>query len=92
MEHNIPSDCPICGNKLSISKLTCPKCNTEISGKFTPCKFALWMINAAFSGGFFKEPGNIKEVERFYRYPIRLLKDCLMSFCIAFGEEEEKNP
>jgi hypothetical protein len=33
--HQVPSVCPICGDKLSVTRLACPSCDTTIDGHFT---------------------------------------------------------
>lgn len=61
----MPSRCPVCSQSLEITKLTCPGCHTEISGKFTPCKYcALDEKMQIFLDAFLKSRGSIKEVER----------------------------
>ena len=65
MENMMPAHCPVCGQNLAITKLTCPHCHTEISGEFIPCKYcALDEKMQRFLDIFLKCRGNIKEVER----------------------------
>jgi hypothetical protein len=65
MDHKLPSVCPVCSQKLYVSKLTCPNCSSEISGKFSPCNYcALDDKMKLFLEAFLKSRGNIKEVER----------------------------
>jgi len=65
MGNIMPSRCPVCSQSLEITKLTCPGCNTEISGKFAPCKYcALDEKMQKFLDTFLQCRGNIKEVER----------------------------
>jgi hypothetical protein len=65
MDYAMPSRCPVCSGSLEITKLTCPKCRTEIGGKFAPCKFCtLDEKMKTFLDAFLKSRGNIREVEK----------------------------
>jgi hypothetical protein len=33
--YQVPSVCPICGDKLSVTRLACPSCDTTIDGHYT---------------------------------------------------------
>lgn len=65
MARQAPGRCPICGEKLYITGLSCKNCHTKIEGDFEPCRFcALNTEQKAFLEVFIKSRGNIKEVER----------------------------
>ncbi len=65
MAHPVPGLCPVCGQKLSVSKLTCHHCETTIEGNFESCRFCgLSAEQKHFVEVFLKSRGNIKEVER----------------------------
>ena len=65
MKYKAPGKCPICGEKLSITKLSCPKCTTTIEGNFHPCEFCrLPDDDLEFIKVFIKCRGNIKDVEK----------------------------
>jgi len=65
MKYKAPSKCPVCGEKLSITKLGCPKCSTAIEGEFQPCEFCrLPEEDLDFVKVFIKCRGNIKDVEK----------------------------
>jgi hypothetical protein len=65
MKYKAPSKCPVCGEKLSITKLGCPKCSTAIEGDFQPCEFCrLPEEDLEFVKVFIRCRGNIKDVER----------------------------
>ena len=65
MKYKAPSKCPVCGNKLSVTKLSCHKCSTSIEGDFQPCEFcSLPEEDLDFAKVFIKCRGNIKDVER----------------------------
>ena len=65
MRKQSPGLCPICNEKLHVTKLTCHRCETTLEGNFEPCRFcALTTDQKAFLEVFVKSRGNIKEVER----------------------------
>lgn len=65
MKYKAPSKCPVCGEKLSITKLTCHNCSTSIDGDFQPCEFCrLPAEDLEFAKVFIKCRGNIKDVEK----------------------------
>lgn len=65
MKYKAPGKCPVCGEKLSITKLSCPKCATSIEGDFQPCEFCrLPEEDLEFVKVFIKCRGNIKDVEK----------------------------
>jgi hypothetical protein len=33
-----PSLCPVCGDKLAVTRLNCPNCDTSIEGRFQPSR------------------------------------------------------
>lgn len=57
--------CPVCGDELEVSKLSCNYCGTSIEGHFTLCKFCkLSDEQKHFIEVFVKNRGNIKEIEK----------------------------
>jgi len=61
----LPLKCPSCETNLLITRLSCPKCGTEISGSFPPDIFSRLAPNDFdFVVLFVKTKGNIKEMER----------------------------
>lgn len=65
MRHQVPGICPVCGEKLDVTKLTCHHCETTIEGNFENCRFCgLNPEQKNFVEVFIKCRGNIKEVER----------------------------
>ena len=65
MKYKAPGKCPVCGERLSITKLSCPKCATAIEGDFQPCEFCrLPEDDLNFVKIFIKCRGNIKDVEK----------------------------
>ena len=65
MRRPVPGLCPICGDRLFVTKLQCHRCATGIEGNFEPCRFcSLSPEHKAFLEVFVKCRGNIKEVEK----------------------------
>lgn len=64
-EHNAPRDCPVCRAALSVTRLSCGSCGTELSGSFENCMFcALGHDDRETLRVFLTSRGNLKEVER----------------------------
>lgn len=63
--HRPPRDCPVCSQRLLVTRLGCPGCGTELSGGFVPCDYCglpdddLEMLRV-----FLISRGNMKELER----------------------------
>lgn len=65
MKYKAPGKCPVCGEKLTITKLSCPRCSTVIEGDFQPCEFCrLPEEDLSFIKVFIKNRGNIKDIEK----------------------------
>jgi hypothetical protein len=65
MSYSPPSKCAVCGGELSITRLSCPNCKSELAGNFAPCKYCtLSDKQKLFLDVFLQSRGNIKEVER----------------------------
>ena len=64
--HNhAPRDCPVCGDRLALTRLSCEQCGTELSGVFGACDFcALGEEDRNILRVFLSSRGNMKEVER----------------------------
>ena len=63
--YHAPSQCPVCGEPMQVTRLHCPNCHTELSGQFTPCRFCtLEEKHLQFVEVFLRCRGSIKEVER----------------------------
>jgi hypothetical protein len=61
----LPRLCPACNASLIVTRLTCPNCETEVTGNFPPDLFSRLAPNDFdFVVMFVKSRGNIKEMER----------------------------
>jgi hypothetical protein len=60
-----PRDCPVCGDRLSLTRLSCQSCGTELSGEFESCEFcSLSADDRQVLRVFLASRGNMKELER----------------------------
>ena len=65
MKRKTPDRCPVCGEALSVTKLSCKNCSTELSGEFPRCRYcALDDRLSEYLEIFLRCQGNIKEIER----------------------------
>jgi hypothetical protein len=65
MLHRAPTDCPVCGEQLSVTRLGCGSCGTELAGVFAPCQFcALDDKDTELLRVFLSSRGNLREVEK----------------------------
>ena len=60
-----PRDCPVCGGKLALTRLSCRSCGTELSGGFETCEFcSLGREDRDVLRVFLASRGNMKDLER----------------------------
>jgi hypothetical protein len=60
-----PRTCPVCGDALVLTRLSCGGCETELSGAFESCEFcALGADDRDVLRVFLASRGNMKELER----------------------------
>jgi len=63
--HRAPRDCPVCSERLRVTRLGCDACGTGLSGDFEQCEFcALDAGDRDVLRVFLASRGNIKELER----------------------------
>ena len=94
MENRIIGLCPVCFEKLKITKLECDKCGTGITGEFHLSKFDyLTKEHQNFVEIFLKNRGNIKEIEKELgiSYPTvrKFLDEVIISLGYKVSEEEK---
>jgi len=64
-EHRAPSDCPVCGEHLAVTRLGCGACGSELAGVFVSCPFcALSDKESETLRVFLSSRGNLREVEK----------------------------
>ena len=60
-----PSTCPVCSSKLALTRLSCPSCETELSGAFAQCEFCVLSDeDREVLRVFLASRGNMKDLER----------------------------
>lgn len=63
--HRAPADCPVCGDHLSVTRLGCGSCGSELGGVFAPCEYcALDDADSELLRVFLSARGNMREVEK----------------------------
>ena len=64
-QYRPPSDCPVCGSGLALTRLSCGSCGSELSGVFETCSFCgLTDAERDLLRVFLVSRGNMREVER----------------------------
>ena len=64
-DRTAPIACPVCGDRLRLTRLGCRSCGTEISGDFEACEFcALTAEERQTLRVFLASRGNLRELER----------------------------
>ena len=91
MPHEIIGICPVCGEKLHITQLSCCQCGTQISGDFALSKFnALSREELAFAETFLRVQGSIREMEKELGISYPTVKKNLETIIRKMGFEVKK--
>ena len=65
MKNQVIGVCPVCQHNLTVTRLSCEHCQTEINGAFVLSSFQyLSKDELSFVEQFLRAEGNIKEMER----------------------------
>jgi hypothetical protein len=92
-----PRACPVCGERLALTRLGCPACDTELSGLFEACEFcSLDADDREMLRVFLRSRGNMKDLERHLgvSYPtVRARFDKLLSrLGLESAEDADERP
>lgn len=91
MPHEIIWICPVCGEKLHVTQLSCCQCGTQISGDFALSKFnALSREELAFAETFLRVQGSIREMEKELGISYPTVKKNLETIIRKMGFEVKK--
>lgn len=64
-EHRAPTECPVCGAHLAVTRLGCGSCGSELAGVFAPCRFcSLTTEDLDTLAVFLSSRGNLREVAK----------------------------
>jgi hypothetical protein len=94
-EHRAPSDCPVCGDRLSVTRLGCGSCGTELAGVFTSCTFcSLNEAETEMLRVFLASRGNLRDLEKHLgvSYPTARLKFTQLLEKLGLAETAEAPP
>ena len=59
-----PRQCPVCGDRLVLTRLSCGNCSTELSGRFESCEFCdLSADERQMLKVFLASRGNLKDLQ-----------------------------
>ena len=85
--------CPVCSEKMVVTRLECPQCGTAIEGKFELCKFCyLSKEQRDFLELFIRTRGNIREMEKVLGLSYPTIRNKLDNLIAALGYKVEETP
>ena len=90
-EYRAPSDCPVCGDHLSVTRLGCGSCGSEVGGVFATCGYcALDEADDELLRVFLVSRGNMREVEKHLgvSYPTARARFTALLGRLGLGEVE----
>ena len=91
--HPVFGKCPICGEELTVTRLECRNCGTDIGGQFTIGRLArLDSEQMQFVETFIKSRGNAYKVGEELELPYSTIRARLTQVILAMGYEPEPEP
>jgi hypothetical protein len=94
-EHRAPSDCPVCGERLAVTRLGCGSCGSELAGVFASCTFcALNESETEMLRVFLASRGNLRDLEKHLgvSYPTARLRFNQLLEKLGLAEPTERPP
>ncbi len=86
--HALPSQCPICGGEVVVTRINCQDCNTSIEGRFSSRTFSqLTPKQMDFVETFVRLEGKITHVEKELGYSYPTIRKQLHDVIRALGYE-----
>jgi len=78
--------CPACQNEVMVTRISCTRCDCEVTGQFQPTTFnRLTPESLAFVETFVRLRGNIKEMERELNVPYSTIRNRLDEVILELG-------
>ncbi len=78
--------CPACQNEVIVTRISCTRCECEVTGQFQPTIFNhLTPESLAFVETFVRLRGNIKEMERELSVPYSTIRNRLDEVILELG-------
>ncbi|MDP6040227.1 MAG: DUF2089 domain-containing protein [Candidatus Latescibacteria bacterium] len=78
--------CPACQNEVIVTRISCTRCECEVTGQFQPTIFnRLTPESLAFVETFVRLRGNIKEMERELSVPYSTIRNRLDEVILELG-------
>lgn len=93
MSKEVIGTCPICGDVLYATRLSCNTCHTNLEGEFSLCKFCkLNPEEKQFIEVFIKNRGSIKEIEKELGISYPTVKGKLDNVIKSLGYDAKEEP
>lgn len=93
MGYPVLGRCPICSNKLEVTELHCPQCDTTIQGHYALTRFhALTAEQLAFVETFVRCEGRINRVEEELGISYPTVRNRLNEVLVALGYKASEEP
>ena len=84
-------ECLSCGGNIEVTSLSCTRCETEVTGRFAPCRFCDPRPETArFLELFVRNRGNVKEMERVLDIAYRTIRNRINELTAELGFETEE--